>query len=51
MEKHHTASEEYMTVGEVAKKMGISRSYVSRLEKRAIAMLRKQYDQTPFSSF
>ena len=40
-----------MTQREVAKKMGISRSYVSRLEKRAIAMLRKQYDQTPFSSF
>ena len=40
-----------MTQREVAKKMGISRSYVSRLEKRAIAMLRKQYGQTPFSSF
>ena len=40
-----------MTQREVAKKMGISRSYVSRLEKRAIAMLRKQYDQTPFSGF
>lgn len=40
-----------MTQREVAKKMGISRSYVSRLEKRAIAMLRKQYDQTTFSGF
>ena len=40
-----------MTQREVAKKMGISRSYVSRLEKRAIAVLRKQYDQTPFSGF
>ncbi len=40
-----------MTQREVAKKMGISRSYVSRLEKRAIAILRKQYDQTPFSGF
>jgi RNA polymerase sporulation-specific sigma factor len=39
-----------MTQREVAKKMGISRSYVSRLEKRAIQILRQQYDQTPFSA-
>lgn len=38
-----------MTQREVAKKLDISRSYVSRLEKRAIAVLRQQYDQTPFS--
>jgi len=33
-----------LTQREVAKKMGISRSYVSRLEKHAIEKLRKQYN-------
>lgn len=33
---------------EVAKELGISRSYVSRLEKKALARLRERYDITPF---
>ncbi len=36
------------TQNETAKKLGISRSYVSRLEKKAIEKLRKMYDTTPF---
>ena len=32
-----------MTQKETAKKLGISRSYVSRIEKRAIACLRDKY--------
>lgn len=36
------------TQNEVAKKLNISRSYVSRLEKKAISKLRKMYDTTPF---
>ena len=32
-----------MTQREVAKKLGISRSYISRLEKHAIEKLRKAY--------
>lgn len=35
------------TQNEVADKLGISRSYVSRLEKKAIAKLKKMYDSTP----
>lgn len=35
------------TQNEVADKLGISRSYVSRLEKKAIAKLKKMYDNTP----
>lgn len=36
---------------EVAKKMGISRSYVSRIEKKALLILKKQFDleSGPFS--
>lgn len=34
-----------MTQREVAKKLGISRSYVSRLEKRALQILKKQFDK------
>lgn len=33
---------------EVAKGLGISRSYVSRLEKKALAKLRERYEDTPF---
>jgi len=36
------------TQNEVAEKLNISRSYVSRLEKKAIEKLRKMYDTTPF---
>ena len=35
------------TQNETAEKLGISRSYVSRLEKRAVGKLRKMYDQNP----
>lgn len=34
-----------LTQREIAKKMGISRSYVSRLEKRALNALRKRYGE------
>ena len=36
------------TQSETAQKMGISRSYVSRIEKKAVAKLKKMYDSTPF---
>lgn len=36
------------TQNETAKMLGISRSYVSRIEKKAITKLRKKYDTTPF---
>lgn len=32
-----------MTQREVAKKLGISRSYVSRIEKKALSVLRRQF--------
>lgn len=35
------------TQSEVAERLGISRSYVSRLEKKAIAKLKKMYDSIP----
>ncbi|HIR04339.1 MAG: RNA polymerase sporulation sigma factor SigK [Acutalibacteraceae bacterium] len=34
-----------LTQREVAKKLGISRSYVSRIEKRALQLLRKRFDK------
>ena len=34
-----------LTQREIAKKMGISRSYVSRLEKRALSSLRRKYGE------
>lgn len=37
-----------LTQREVAKALGISRSYVSRLEKKALAKLRERYDETPY---
>ena len=37
-----------LTQKEVAKKLNISRSYVSRLEKKALGKLREKYDMTPF---
>jgi len=36
------------TQNETAKKLGISRSYVSRIEKKAVEKLRKMYDTCPF---
>jgi RNA polymerase sporulation-specific sigma factor len=36
------------TQSEVSKELNISRSYVSRLEKKAIAKLKHMYDNTPF---
>lgn len=36
------------TQNETAKRLGISRSYISRIEKRAIEKLRKMYDTTPY---
>lgn len=36
------------TQNETAKKLGISRSYVSRIEKKAIQKLKKMYDTVPF---
>lgn len=36
------------TQNETAKRLGISRSYISRIEKKAIEKLRKMYDTTPF---
>ena len=38
-----------LTQREVADRLGISRSYVSRIEKKAILQLRKKFDG-PFSS-
>ena len=35
-----------LTQREVAKKLKISRSYVSRIEKKALETLRKKYDKT-----
>lgn len=37
-----------LTQKEVAKKLDISRSYVSRLEKKALSKLKEKYDITPF---
>lgn len=36
-----------LTQREVAKKLNISRSYVSRIEKKALSTLKKKYDKTP----
>ncbi len=36
-----------MTQREVAKKLNISRSYVSRIEKKALMTLKKKYEKTP----
>ena len=36
------------TQNETAEKLGISRSYVSRIEKKAIQKLKKKYDKAPF---
>jgi RNA polymerase sporulation-specific sigma factor len=37
-----------LTQREVAQKLGISRSYVSRIEKKALSSLKKMYDSTPY---
>ena len=37
-----------LTQKEVAEKLNISRSYVSRLEKKALKKLKDKYDTTPF---
>lgn len=36
-----------LTQREVAKKLDISRSYVSRIEKKALSTLKKKYEKTP----
>ncbi len=36
-----------LTQREIADKLNISRSYVSRIEKKALCMLKKKYDKTP----
>ncbi len=36
-----------LTQREVADKLGISRSYVSRIEKKAISTLKRMFDQSP----
>ena len=36
-------------MNETAEKLGISRSYVSRIEKRAIQKLKKMYDSSPLT--
>lgn len=36
------------TQNETAEKLGISRSYVSRIEKKALQKLKKMYDKAPF---
>ena len=36
-----------LTQREVAKKLNISRSYVSRIEKKALSTLKKKYEKTP----
>ena len=37
-----------LTQREVAKKLGISRSYVARIEKKALTALKKMYDNNPY---
>ena len=37
-----------LTQREVSKMLGISRSYVSRIETKALAKLKKMYDKTPY---
>lgn len=37
-----------LTQREVAEKLNISRSYVSRIEKKALSELKKMYDKTPY---
>ena len=37
-----------LTQREVAQRLGISRSYVSRIEKKALSSLKKMYDSTPY---
>lgn len=37
-----------LTQREVAQKLNISRSYVSRIEKKALSELKKMYDKTPY---
>lgn len=36
-----------LTQREIAEKMNISRSYVSRIEKKALYLLKRKYDKTP----
>jgi RNA polymerase sporulation-specific sigma factor len=36
-----------LTQREIADKLNISRSYVSRIEKKALHVLKKKYDKTP----
>ena len=39
-----------LTQREVAKKLNISRSYVSRIEKKALDTLRKKYEKTSYTN-
>ena len=41
---HHSQERTEITQREIAKKYGISRSYVSRIEKRALEKLREAYE-------
>ena len=45
IERYGLAGERCLTQREVAKKLKISRSYVSRIEKKAIESLRKMFDE------
>ncbi|MBR1700731.1 MAG: RNA polymerase sporulation sigma factor SigK [Lachnospiraceae bacterium] len=40
-----------VTQNEIGEKMGISRSYVSRIEKKALGKLRKCFEESGFESF
>jgi len=46
IERYGLYGKKPLTQREVAKKLNISRSYVSRIEKKALETLRKKYDST-----
>lgn len=47
IERYGLLGHKPLTQREVAKKLDISRSYVSRIEKKALQTLKKKYDRTP----
>ncbi len=47
IERYGLSGERCLTQREVAKKLRISRSYVSRIEKKAIENLRKMFEENP----